>query len=169
MYFSVGNRVTGLDRVHCPAFDVVEDEGFIFINMPEKMLEDLSLRCEYEFAFAKIKDTLMICMKNDYLGWMSIPYSPHLSSGKFNKEYKEGTGIPINIILVRSEDSRIVDINTVVLTNEFSNELGKAVNEILKNEYNRKEHWYVIDTIYKNFETDSELALDLTIRCIAQK
>ena len=166
MYFSVGNRVTGLDRVQCPIFDVVEEEGYIFINMPEKMLEDLSLKCEYEFAFGQIKNTLMICMKNDYLGWMSMPYSPHLSSGKFSREYKEGTGITVNIILIRSEDSRIVDINTVVLTNEFSNELGKSVNEILENDYNGREHGDAVDTVYRNFETDDELAFDLPIRCM---
>lgn len=146
-------------------FDNIDGVAYLFVHVSPDWLGKMKLGGQYDFACGQIEDTIFICAKWGGNAWSSMPYSPHLANGEFPEVYESGFGMPLNVILVNTQNGEIVDMDLMSLSNEFSNSLSRISKELRAKEFNRSKHISTINKVYEQYATDNELVEVLPYKC----
>lgn len=146
-------------------FDNIDGVAYLIVHVSPEWLDKMKLGGQYEFACGQVEDTVFICAKWGGNNWSSMPYSPHLANGEFLDEYEPGLGMPLNVILVNTQNGEIIDIDMMTLSNEFSNSLSNICKKLRKKEFDRAKYSNTINKVYERYATDNELAEVLPVKC----
>ena len=73
--------------------------------------------------------------------------------------------MPLNVILVNTQNGEIIDMDMMTLSNEFSNSLSNICKKLRKKEFDRAKYSNTINKVYERYATDNELAEVLPVKC----
>ena len=102
--------------------------------------------------------------------WEDCSFCPNLyaEAPKFELP-KKGGNCPLNVILVNSQNGKVVAMRTILLDKNFTEkflEWGKG--RLLKNDIGRFKYNYVVDDVYKKFPVSEDLAKNPDIEFVRQ-
>lgn len=150
-------------------FELVD--GKLIIVMSQEHIEKYPLGGNFEFRFLAVYNTIFLLFKYGDSPWFSAPYSPHLSPAFEPIDFDEGEGLSLSILQVCNEDGKIYDMTLIALTTEFSNLIYCAADMLYQTiPFDIQEHKVVIAEMYKEYQTDEELAeqCDPRFRCVVK-
>lgn len=166
--FEEGNILeAAIGRPNGMLWDISGGYAQMVVHIDSESIDQFRLGGHYDFACVPIRDVMFFCVKYGQYGhtnWMSAPYSPHLSDSHELVIYESGTGMPLFICLVRTDDGVIIDTDSMVLGNSFSNAVAGLSAELRHQEFDMGTYQRTIQAVYQQIPTDEELASLAEIR-----
>lgn len=156
--FSEGMCVKELIGQHGLMFDFCQAGAVLIYMMDDDERADYDLIKPYRVHCTRIKDTLFICSKLGDTYWASAPFSPHLTADYHYVEYKEGTGMAVTALLVRSADGIIQKVHIWSFGTEFSRYFMNQCEDILDEPFDSHRHQMTVYSTYQKYELDDEIA-----------
>lgn len=152
---------------NCMMWNISDGHAWMAVHVDGKSIDRYRLGGHYDFACVPIRDVLFFCARygqHGYVNWMSAPFSPHLAEDRKYGLYEPGKGMPLSVLLVRTDDGMIVDMDFMVLGNDFSNTVSRLSSELLRQKFDPEAYNRTIQAVYQKIPTDEELAAQAKIR-----
>ncbi|MCR4925424.1 MAG: hypothetical protein K5917_03955 [Clostridiales bacterium] len=136
----------------------MREHARLIAQLSSDIIVNFKLGGHYDFACTPIDNIMFFCARwgeNDYL---SAPFSPHLADYYKPCVYEEGEGMPLEILLICTDTGELVDMDFLVLGNDFSNQISRLSEKLLKESFDNEEYSRSIAEVYQKFATDNEIA-----------
>lgn len=142
----------------CSKFNIDGSNGCLLYIVDEDNLKKYKLKGHYDFSLVKFQKVVFLCSKIGKNEWASAPFSPHLADNFVPTLFSDKKGMALTILLISNTTGEIVDMDFLILGNEFSNALEKISLGLLNEDFNIRFYQEIIQTVYNEFQTDEELA-----------
>lgn len=105
--------------------------------------------------FDIIKNVMMFAFRFGNSIYFDAPFSPHLYNEELSVEnVPDGEGYSLTIILADSKTGEVKNISLLSLSNQFSNDINKAISNLMSEPFNEKEYDKNLDDIYDNYSIE---------------
>ena len=129
----------------------------VFLNNPDlDEIEQFKAAESFEIRSTILENVLFFTFKIGNLEIMDAPYSPHLEQEfNINTEGIEAgdKGFSLNLILINSLNGEIKTLRLIGLSNKFSKELAKQIEELKRKDFNTYEYDKNLNKLFSKYST----------------
>ena len=137
--------------------DFDENGGLLFVYLVEPTITEVNniIKNRLRIKLDVIEGVMMFTIKFNGSLMFDTPYSPQLSKNKIDfHNIPEGRGFALSIVVADAKTGEVKGLRLVALSNKFSHDIAKAVDEVKKTPFNRAEYENTIDKIYNKYSLE---------------
>ena len=141
---------------------------FVYYSKPsEEEIKDLSAGSRFEIAFKDIKGVGFFAVKFGGQDWSDCAFSPNLYKEKlvFDKP-NAGQTYALHIMLIDTSAGELQVLRSIALGEEFSEYFRLWAIESLKKNIGSYHYNRIVDEVFKNYPSSSDIAMDADVRWI---
>lgn len=129
----------------------------VFFNNPDlDEIEQFKAAESFEIRSTILENVLFFTFKIGNLEIMDAPYSPHLEQEfNINTEGLEAgdKGFSLNLIFINSLNGEIKTLRLIGLSNKFSKELAKQIEELKRKEFDKYDYDNNLNKLFSKYTT----------------